>query len=191
MKRWMLVLAGLMLAQLSPADMAWQSDNLITDIPDVTFEDSGGWLVQMYRDVGNDTDLSAITFDLSGNPWNSADERLTSFTSTLTAQDTFGETVFISELDLGYASIGGFHVYTVILDTDSWENATIANRTFVLDATTFFVNDGDPSTSITYDVPNDNPGNHQWQSVIPEPGTLALLGIGLFTMLAIRRYQSQ
>ncbi len=73
MKRWMLVLAGLMLAQLSPADMAWQSDNLITDIPDVTFEDSGGWLVQMYRDVGNDTDLSAITFDLSGNPWNSAD----------------------------------------------------------------------------------------------------------------------
>ena len=191
MKRWMLVLAGLMLAQLSPADMAWQSDNLITDIPDVTFEDSGGWLVQMYRDVGNDTDLSAITFDLSGNPWNSADERLTSFTSTLTAQDTLGETVFISELDLGYASIGGFHVYTVILDTDSWANATTANQTFVLDTETFLVSDGDPSVSITYQVPNDNPGDHQWRGVIPEPGTLALLGLGLFTMLAIRRHRSR
>jgi hypothetical protein len=89
--------------------------------------------------------------------------------------------------EFAYGDIRGYNVYSVILDTDSWANATTANRTFVLDNSTFAVPDQDPATPVAYTVPNNNPGSHEWQSVIPEPGTMGLMAIGLFGVLAVRR----
>ena len=171
------------------ADLTWSTSQLLGNIPDITLEDSGGWLVQLYRDAGAQTDLGAVSFNLDGSPTgvgNSTDDvLLESFTSSLISQSVFGvDSVSFSAIR-NYSSIQGYNVYTVILDTDSWANATTANRTFVLDESTYEVAFGDGP--INYTVPSDNPAGHEWQQVIPEPGTMALLLIGMTGVFGLRK----
>ena len=191
MKKIATLVLALSMVHSIQADLTWQSeDNLLGNIVDITFPGSGGWLVQMYRDLGNDTDLSAVTFGLDGTPTgtgnSTGDELLASFSTSLNAYEFFGENVDFTFVG-PYNAIQGFNVYTVILDTDSWANATTANRTLVLDEVTYFINDGDPSIPIAYNVPNDNPNNNEWQQVIPEPGTMAMLLLGMTGLFGLRR----
>ncbi len=189
MKKIILGILVTMTANITVAGMAWSAGQLIGNIPDID-EDSAGWLVQMYRDAGTQTELDSVTFDLEGNPTgaggSTSDEVLASFTLALQFTDVFEPEINFSGLDIDYEAIRGYNVYTVILDTDSWANATAANRTFVLDTETYAVPDQDSSNPINYSVPNTNPGDHEW-SLVPEPGTMALLTMGLLGAFAIRR----
>lgn len=191
MRKLTLLMAAVLIANVSLADLTWTTGNLFGNIPDLDLN-SDGWLVQMYRDVGNDTDLSQVTFNLDGNPSGAgnsgSDQLLASFTSELEAFEAFGTTVTFSEANLDYSSIDLFNVYTVILDEVSWGNASVSSRTFVLDQSAFLIDSsGDPSNPRTYTAPNSNPGEHEWQSVIPEPGTMALVLIGLTSLMGLRK----
>ncbi len=187
MKKVAILIACGSIAVSSYADLTWQSSgNLLGNIPDISYPESGGWLVQMYRDVGDNTDLSTISFDLDGNPTSGDDIRLSDWTLELNAYVAFGETVDFTQLDLPFASIAGFSVYTVILDTDSWANASTLNRTFVLDDSTYQVTSISTDEAV-YNVPHNNPGEHEWQQVIPEPGTMALLLMGMTGLFGLRR----
>jgi hypothetical protein len=145
----------------------WSCVNLIDNIPDIT-TNSAGWLVQMYRDVNNDTDLSLVTFWPNGTPTgagSSADDvLLVSYTTSLFDGTLFDdEEVYFSETFTFFSELTNRHVYTVILDAEAWSNAVPGiHRTFVLDASAKFIGSG-PLQS--YIVPADNPGNHSWQLI--------------------------
>lgn len=178
----------LCLAGFASAQLVWQSGDLLGL---AGFEEtSDGWLVQMYRDANNDTDLSSLEFDTSGQAFGtnaSDDVLLASFSADLEyVDDFFGESLTFSRIFNDFAAIYDDHVYTVVLDTDSWANATTANSTFVLDENTFQIPGENPGLG-DYNPPTGNPGNHEWQSVIPEPGTMGMLAMGLVGLFAIRR----
>jgi hypothetical protein len=190
MKKILIIMSAMMFTFSSHADLTWGVGNLLGNIPDIVYPGSDGWLVQMYRDTDNNTVLGSVTFNQDGSPsglGNSVNDQLIfGFTASLNAADLFEETVDFVRIQ-SYNAIQGYNVYTVILDTDSWANATTANRTFVLDNSTYFVQTGDPSIPINYTVPNTNPGGHSWQTVIPEPGTMALLAMGMLGIGMWRR----
>jgi hypothetical protein len=190
MKKHLIMTFFTLLVSSSHADMAWSTGNLLGNIPDIVYPGSDGWLVQMYRDVGSNTVLSEVSFNLDGTPTgvgnSENDELIVAFTASLKAEELFAQVVDFVSIR-AYNAIQGFNVYTVILDTDSWGNATTSSRTFVLDANTAFVPTGDPLTPIVYSVPNNNPGGHTWQTVIPEPGTMALLAMGMLAVGMWRR----
>ena len=190
-KLWLSLAVASLVTSASWADLTWGTGNLFGNIDDFDLS-SNGWLVQMYRDFGNNTDLSEVTFNLDGTPTGAgnsgSDVLLTAFTTPLSAVETFGTVVDFLTTNLDYTDIDGFHLYTVILDTTDWASATTANRTFVLDESSFLLDSGgNPANPRSYSVPNTNPGNHEWQNVIPEPGTMGLLATGLVGLLAIRR----
>ena len=174
------------------ADLTWQAD--LSGFTNITF-DSAGWLVQMYRDVNNDTDLSTLVFHTDGQPFSgtggSDDLLLTTYTTTLIAQEFFPgfPVVEFSAIFDPYTDLFNTRVYTVILSTNSWANAVRdVTETFVLDGTPFFIGDGGMEN---YSPPNNNPGGHQWTAVIPEPGTLIMLGLGLWGVASWRRRQKR
>jgi hypothetical protein len=78
------------------ATLTWQTGQLDGNISDID-TDSVGWLVQMYRDVGDNTTLGQVTFSEDGSPSgagnSSSDELLLSFTVSLKA-DNHGLSMF-------------------------------------------------------------------------------------------------
>ena len=173
------------------ADLIWESDDLLAPgaIPDLSAA-SEGWLVQMYSLTGPAPDLSLLRFQEDGTPENGAGDGLllSGYTSALEAGSLpFPPFITLSFFEQygDFVNLYNESVYTVILDTDSWANAQAGvNRTFVLDQNVHVFTASDDQV---YNVPANNPGGHEWQDVIPEPGTMGLLAAGLFGLFATRR----
>ena len=189
MRRLLAIVCLLGVASVCFGSLTWESANLDPAVSDLSTA-SDGWLVIMYHDVDNNTDLSLVTFNLDGTPTgagNSAND-VALVTTTLSAQDPgFGLSVDFSLAGIDYSSFDLSYLYTVILDTTSWGSATTANRTIALDDSTYFLDGaGNPNNPRNYNV-SSNLGPNDWQNVIPEPGTMGLLATGLVGLLAIRR----
>ena len=165
MNRFIFLAYAIIAPLIASADLTWQSDNLLGNIPDISAA-SDGWLVQLYVAEDQNTLLNNLNFQANGMPLASStadDVRMTNFTSTLTYTVVFSEVVDFNEIFTSFNEIKGKAVYTVILDAPSWEEAIPGvSRTFVLDATPALLT----SSSIqTYSVPHTNPGGHAWQIV--------------------------
>jgi hypothetical protein len=176
-------LASLVLAALlttpTKADLSW---GYAGDLFDFDSNIQSGWLVQMYRDVGDNTSVSEITaFGMTGNPVggnSSDDELLTGFTASTVE--------FIDEMFFGVSfAIGTWSplfnakVYTVLFDAATIDTAT---RAVVLDSAVYQLGGSDPHE---YGV--QPPVTNQWVDVIPEPGTMALLAMGMLGIGMWRR----
>ena len=193
MKKYSLALLGLLgLVTTGQADLIWSTPDLVAGgIPDID-ANSDGWLVQMYHDVNGDSILSELAFNSDGTPGgmgNSADDvLLASFTSSLEAltgppPDEI-VTVNFGETYTTFSTLHNQSVYTVILDASGWHVAQAGvNRTFVLDAERFVLTGSEEQV---YAVPSDNPGEHEWTMVIPEPGTILLMALGGCGLMALR-----
>jgi len=178
-KKCMVVIASLIMISMSgysALTLNWSSTspNLATPIPTIQV----GWLVQMYQDVSANTALGSITsFDSMGveTGGNTGDDQLLgSFTTTITSSKgvfQFGAN------NLNATAIAGASVYTVIFN-----NAAVggASQAWVMDATpTVLASSG----SASYSLPLVNFGPI---AVVPEPSSIALIGIGL-AVIALRR----
>lgn len=156
------------------------------DAPSVnlgTFDIDEGWLVLMYQDVDGDSDLSTIIFDDSGAPAGGtgySDDIFMGASFQTTTVDSRGDITFGTTIAPGWEdTYGGASVYTVVIDASSWASATESR---IFDGNTHTLGVSDPHT---YAVPV--PAN-DWQTVIPEPSTMALLGLGAFALAFRRRF---
>jgi hypothetical protein len=170
------------MASSSEAALSW-------DAPAVDLSDFGiqaGWLVFMYRDVDNNSaNLNQIIFDntgavVSGSGSSPVDDIWTGFqTVTVDIEPPDNLIQFNDQVLPGWEStFGGAWVYTVVINSDSWATAT---QSRVLDATTIQLGFTDPFTYTVSEPAND------WQTVIPEPGTMALLAMGMLAVGMWRR----
>lgn len=140
-----------------------------------------GYFVQMYQDA-NSNGVAGVTFSqTTGTPGGTGagDVLLGSFTSSVQKP----KTSFVwSELALNGDSIAGYSVYTVIFDANAIASATNA---VIIDASPhIMVSDGIDS----YTMGSVSGG---WQALVPEPGTFALLGMGLVALGARSRFRKE
>lgn len=136
-----------------------------------------GWLVQMY--TLPTTDPSAVMFDLAGTPTVGGSPGI----SVL----TFGATgTFVSFTTGGPgpnpAAIEGANVYSVLFNAATLGGGVgDATHAVILDAaTTFMPNDGTKSYQVGLPA-------GQWVPLVPEPGSIALFGLGLITLVVAHR----
>ncbi len=148
------------------------SGSLAVPIPSV----ANGWLVEVYRDVGANTTLSAITaFDTTGLP--QGDSASVGDDVKLTSASVSG-TTWASSIGGSYT---GSKAYTVVFNSSTFATATQAWIIDTLPATL-------PSAGSTY-TPNGTPSTVGYGplSVVPEPSTLLLLGLGSLVVGLRRR----
>ena len=141
---------------------------------------SSAWLVQMYQDVGANSDLSLLAFDTSAadgtflSVGNGDDDVLLGVTTAL-ALSKGGIpplTWSITNVDPGAA---GIWVYSVIFNAASIGGATLGR---IIDSSTWTV-----AAEGSY---SQNSVNQNWQAV-PEPATALLFGIGGMGAFIVRR----
>jgi len=157
--------------------------NLAIPIPSVQV----GWVVQLYQDVSANTVLSSITsFDASDFPLGGAanasdDQILGSFQTTVgIAKSTYS---FLTSTSAD--AIAGARVYTVLF-----------NNTVMSSATQAWIIDTTPTTLISAGIaaytPNATASTVGYGpltvAVVPEPSSVALIGIGLAAIALRRRF---
>ena len=163
------------------ADLAW-------DAPAVDLSDFGiqaGWLVFMYQDVDDNSTLSVMTFDntgavVSGAGSDPIDDIWMGASYQTPTVDIGGGLIQFNETILAgwQNTFGGAKVFTVVINSGDWSTAT---QSRIFDSTPYTLGVTDPHT---YTVPS--PAN-DWQTVIPEPGTMALLAMGMLGVGMWRR----
>jgi len=132
-----------------------------------------GWWVQLYQDVGGNG-LSGITFDrggIAGGATGTGDQLPAGaqFHTTTTSLRSGG--VNWSEVGLDWTSLAGSKVYTVLFDSSS---IATANRAVIIDSTA-------SEKTLIADGPDDYTPSSvtgQWQTLVPEPGTVTMMLVG-------------
>lgn len=149
----------------------WSYTGNLNGTPLGTFQ--AGWLVQLYQDVGGNTSMAGVTAfnpatgGLSGA--NTADDLLVnSATTTLLVNAKNGSMQWLRN-GMAVPDQASSSVYTVIFNSAAVSTATQA---VVVDSTRFSTAaDGTQGYGLGTVANN-------WVGVVPEPGTMALLGIG-------------
>lgn len=182
----MMLLIACMPLSFAHASLTWESGDLTSG--GVT---GNGWWVQMYDDADNDTELSAVTFMentgvASGVGNSGTDVLLSSFSCTIEeflGSYAFG-VLYNDSGDNSYSSIVGSHVYSVVFNADTIANSS---QSVVLDSTSYVVPSATtPESTSTYHISGVA---NSWQNLVavPEPTTLAFLGIGCLAFMARRK----
>lgn len=158
-----------------PLALGTGNGSLATPVPSVT----SGWLVKMYKDVSGDTVLALITsFNSSDIPQgalaNASDDILLGAPFQTTVNGTFNWSA------TPVNSISGARVYSVLFNNSVLSSASQA---WIIDTTPTTITTG-PFTYTANATPSTVGSGPL--SVVPEPSSLALIGVGL-TAIALRR----
>jgi hypothetical protein len=141
-----------------------------------------GWFVQMYQDANGDTITSGISgFDGAGAPTggNSSDDSLLgSFTDS--TEDSKGDIVWGESID-NWSSLYGADVYSVLFNAAS---IGTASQGVVVDGAVEALGASDPYSYTQSTVANS------WVGVVPEPTTIAFLGVGLVAFVLRKKIRS-
>lgn len=179
--KYLLIIASTVLGPItshSALTLNWSSGvDLVALIPTV----QSGWLVQMYQDVGANSTLSSFTsFDEFGAPTgiNATDDQLlSSFKTTVTFKTKYQ--FALNGVD-GSAIAGG-SVYTVIFNSGLVSGASQA---WIMDSVPTIM---PASGTAGYSVTTASYGPIT-VAAVPEPSSVALIGIGLAAIALRRRF---
>ncbi|MEI6169177.1 MAG: PEP-CTERM sorting domain-containing protein [bacterium] len=160
------------------AQISWSyNGSLATPIPSVT----SGWLVEMYRDVGGNTVLGSITsFNSSDIPQgasaNASDDVLLGASFQTTVNGSFNWSATPAN------SISGARVYSVLFNNSV---LTAATQAWIIDTTPTTIGAGPFTYTANATINSIGSGP---LTVVPEPSSLALVGVGLAAIALRRRY---
>lgn len=180
MKRALLGVAALVLAgsMAAKADLSWiYTSNMTTWDASV----QSGWAVVMYQDVNKDSVLGNINTlgaggVVSGATANTSDDVLLSTFKTTLVSGKSGTNFGTSFASWG--SLYGSAVYSVLYNAADYATAT---RAVVIDASRYTLASSDPGVYSLSSV------NNSWVGAVPEPTTLAFLGLGFGAFLLRKR----
>lgn len=137
------------------------------------------WTIWMYESASSTTLPSQI------NPDGTTSQGDTLKTASATHQDT-ASSFYDNTLDnvaLGITPTE--YAFTVVFNTSTYGDMATATKYVILDNTPFDVPDPGVSPSFNYNAGGNAAG--EWKALVPEPTTMALLGIGALTLAARRR----
>jgi len=183
-----LLIAALMGATTTLADLAWGYTGNLAGYDSGSGVAAAGWFVQMYQDVNSDSVLGSISafdnvgtaIDASGTGNISDDVLLASFTGTVIDAGKAG--LMWGEAFPSWSSMYGEDAYTVLFNAGSIGTAT---RAVVVDASPFTLPGSDPADYTIGSINNSS------VTVVPEPATLGLFGLGALSAWIIRRNKKQ
>jgi hypothetical protein len=127
-----------------------------------------GWLVYMYQDVDDNTDLASLVIYNNGT-LSQTDDMFTSISDTL--EESSGNYFWEN---YGIATAGQFYAYSVIFNSASFETAT---QYIVVDSSTTLLPNTDGISNGNYFISSNN---GTWKNIqaVPEPATAMLLALG-------------
>jgi hypothetical protein len=171
MKKISVLVAVLAFAGVAGASLDWYYSALTLGPSYQT-----GWLVSMYKDVNNDTDIGSLIFYNNGT-LSSSDDSVAFSTSVA---DDGGDRYW--EL-LGIVTPGNFTAYSVIFNASTFASAS---QYIIVDATKKSIGDASGINLVTYSL-GSNSGAWKNIQAIPEPATALLFGIGGMGAWMVRR----
>lgn len=88
---------------------------------------------------------------------------------------------------LGFTDYEGedYYVFSVVFNTTTFDDLSTASQYIIVDDQPTEIEDPEFDPNIPYAAGTASSG--EWQDVVPEPGTMALFGIGLLTLATRRR----